>query len=97
MAGLCVGFRQSWNMSVMGIGIMIALTLISAIRFSIYNTLPAYHPISTVAIYNAFIPVFGVVFFSLILGELFMWKYLIAGLFVGGGIIAVNYRKCKSG
>ena len=78
MAGYCIGFKQSWNLSVVGIGIMIALTLISAISFSIYNTLLAYHPISTVAIYNAFIPIFGVVFSSLILGEQFMWKYLIA-------------------
>lgn len=95
MAGYCIGFKQSWNLSVVGIGIMIALTLISAISFSIYNTLLAYHPISTVAIYNAFIPIFGVVFSSLILGEQFMWKYLIAGIFVAGGSIAVNYKKCK--
>lgn len=59
------------------------------------HTLLAYHPISTVAIYNAFIPIFGVVFSSLILGEQFMWKYLIAGILVAGGIIAVNYKKCK--
>lgn len=95
MVGCCIGFKQSWNLSLVGIGIMIALTLISAISFSIYNTLLAYHPISTVAIYNAFIPIFGVVFSSLILGEQFMWKYLVAGVFVAGGIIAVNYKKCK--
>lgn len=93
IAGLCIGFKQSLNFSLMGIVIIIALTLISAISFSIYNTLLAYHPISTVAIYNAFIPVFGVAFSSLILREQFMWKYLIAGVFVAGGIIAVNYKK----
>ena len=93
IAGLCIGFKQSLNFSLMGIVIIIALTLISSISFSIYNTLLAYHPISTVAIYNAFIPVFGVAFSSLILREQFMWKYLIAGVFVAGGIIAVNYKK----
>lgn len=92
IVGLCIGIKSSWNLSVTGIGIMISLILISAISFSIYNTLIAYHPISTVAIYNAFIPVFGVVFSSLILGEQFMWKYLIAGLFVAAGIFAVNRK-----
>lgn len=93
IAGLCISFKQSLNFSLMGIVIIVALTLISAISFSIYNTLLAYHPISTVAIYNAFIPVFDVAFSSLILREQFMWKYFIAGVFVAGGIIAVNYKK----
>lgn len=93
MVGLCIGFQQPWNRSAAGFGILIALTLISAICFSIYNTLLAYHPISTVAIYNALIPILGIFFSSLILGEQFMWKYLIAGLLVAGGIIAVNHKK----
>lgn len=95
IVGLCIGVGQSWHLSALGITIIIALTLISAISFSIYNTLLAYHPISTVAIYNAFIPIFGVGFSSLILGEQFMWKYLIAGIFVSVGIISVNYKKHK--
>lgn len=92
IVGLCIGVGQSWHLSALGITIIIALTLISAISFSIYNTLLAYHPISTVAIYNAFIPVFGVGFSSLILGEQFMLKYLIAGIFVSIGIINVTIK-----
>ena len=95
VVGLCIGVEQPWHLSALGITIIIVLTLISAISFSIYNTLLAYHPISTVAIYNAFIPIFGVGFSSLILGERFMWKYLIAGILVAVGIIAVNYKKIK--
>lgn len=95
VTGLCIGFDQSWKLTLTGIGIVIALTLISAISFSIYNTLIAHHPISTVAIYNAFIPVFGVVFSSIILREQFMLKYLIAGILVAGGIIAVNFKKLR--
>lgn len=93
--GLCIGVDNLWKLSAVGIVIVIALTLISAISFSIYNTLLAYHPISTVAIYNAFIPIFGVVFSGIILGEQFMWKYLIAGLMVAVGIVAVNYKICE--
>lgn len=100
-AMLCIvaasmGIDRAWNLSLKGIFIIIALILISSISFSIYNSLLAYHPISTVAIYNAFIPVFGVVFASLIIGEPFMWKYLIAGFCVAMGVFIINHRKAKS-
>lgn len=91
-----MGIDKPWNLSLKGICIIIALILISAISFSIYNSLLAYHPISTVAIYNAFIPVFGVVFASLIIGEPFMWKYLIAGFCVAAGVFVINHRNEKS-
>ena len=96
VVGLCIGVAQPWHLSVVGVTIIVALTLISAISFSIYNSLIANHPISTVAIYNAFIPVFGVGFSSLILGEQFMLKYLIAGVLVALGIVAVNRKSKKT-
>lgn len=96
VVGLCIGVGQSWHISVVGVTIIVALTLISAISFSIYNSLIANHPISTVAIYNAFIPVFGVGFSSLILGERFMIKYLAAGVLVALGIVAVNRKSKKA-
>lgn len=96
VVGLCIGVGKPWHMSAVGVTIIVALTLISAISFSIYNSLIANHPISTVAIYNAFIPVFGVGFSSLILGEQFMLKYLFAGVLVALGIVAVNRKKIKS-
>ena len=96
VVGLCIGVGQSWHISAVGVTIIVALTLISAISFSIYNSLIANHPISTVAIYNAFIPVFGVGFSSLILGERFMLKYLIAGVLVALGIVAVNRKSKKT-
>ena len=96
VVGLCIGVAQPWHMSAVGVTIIVALTLISAISFSIYNSLIANHPISTVAIYNAFIPVFGVGFSSLILGERFMIKYLAAGVLVALGIVAVNRKSKKT-
>lgn len=65
--------------------------LISAISFSVYNSLLANHPISKVAIFNAFIPVFGVVFSCIILGEAFQWKYLIAGIMATTGTYLANH------
>lgn len=96
VVGLSIGVAQPWHMSAVGVTIIVALTLISAISFSIYNSLIANHPISTVAIYNAFIPVFGVGFSSLILGEQFMLKYLISGVLVALGIVAVNLKSKKA-
>lgn len=96
IVGLSIGVAQPWHLSAVGVTIIVALTLISAISFSIYNSLIANHPISTVAIYNAFIPVFGVGFSSLILGERFMIKYLAAGVLVALGIVAVNRKSKKT-
>ena len=81
-----------WNLSVLGIVLIIALTLISAISFSVYNSLLANHPICKVAIFNAFIPVFGVVFSCIILGEAFQWKYLIAGIMATTGTYLANHK-----
>ena len=92
VVGLAIGPDQVWNLSPLGLGLMGALILISAVSFTIFNTLLAYHPISRVAIFNAFIPVFGVVFAMLILGEPFRWKYLLAGLLVAAGIVTVNRK-----
>ena len=50
-----------------------------------FRSLIAYHPISRVAIFNAYIPVFGVILSSLILGERFEPMYLVAGLMVTAG------------
>ena len=49
-----------------------------------------YHPISKVAIYNALIPILGVMFSSIILKEPFMWQYILAGLIVASGIYVIN-------
>lgn len=93
VVGIIVGIDNPWNLTVLGISLLIALTLISAISFSIYNSLIAYHPISKVAIFNAFIPVFGVIFACIILSEKFSYKYLIAGCMATVGSILANRKK----
>ncbi|MGM9584607.1 MAG: EamA family transporter, partial [Faecousia sp.] len=79
-----------------GIPILALLILISAVCFGIYNTLLTYHPISKIAIYNALIPVLGVVFSSLLLGEPFLWQYVVAGGMVAVGIIFLVMPYCNT-
>lgn len=70
--------------------ILAALVAVSAVGFSFYNQLLRYHPVGQIAIYNAFIPVLGVVLSCLLLGEPFSWRYLLSGALVTVGICAVN-------
>ncbi|MCF0146532.1 MAG: DMT family transporter [Eubacterium sp.] len=93
--GIVMKPAGAWNISVSGAAILIALTLISAIAFAVYNELLANHPISRVAIYNALIPVFGVVFSCIILKETFHQRYLLAGILVTAGILFTNRQGRK--
>ena len=92
LVGLMVGVRQPWNLSLWGVTILFVLVLISAVCFGIYNMLLANHPISKVAIYNSLIPVFGVVFSSLLLKEPFSWQYILAAGLTAAGVYVVNRK-----
>ncbi|MGN0572998.1 MAG: EamA family transporter, partial [Acutalibacteraceae bacterium] len=63
--------------------------------FGVYNELLAYHPISKIAIYNALIPVLGVIFAALLLKEELKKQYFVAVLMVAVGIYLVNTTKKK--
>ena len=67
------------------------LCVVSAVCFGVYNQLLAYHPISKIAIFNAFIPILGVIFSSIILGEPMRVKYIIAGCIVALGVYVMNH------
>ena len=92
LVGLMVGVRQPWNLSLWGVTILFVLVLISAVCFGIYNMLLANHPISKVAIYNSLIPVFGVMFSSLLLREPFSWQYILAAGLTAAGVYVVNRK-----
>ena len=92
IVGSGIGIQHSWNLTVKGLLIVVSLILISAICFGIYNMLLAHHPISKVAIYNALIPVFGVMFSSILLQEPFLWQYVVAGGLVASGIYVINRK-----
>ena len=90
--GMAIGTDSLWSVSLKGIIVLIVLILISAVCFAIYNELLAYHPISKVAIYNALIPVLGVIFSALLLNEELKWQYFISVMMVAGGIYLVNRK-----
>ena len=92
LVGLMVGVRQPWTLSLWGVTILFVLVLISAVCFGIYNMLLANHPISKVAIYNSLIPVFGVMFSSLLLKEPFSWQYILAAGLTAAGVYVVNRK-----
>lgn len=93
VTGLVIGTNSPWSMTMKGILVLIALIMISAVCFAIYNELIAYHPISKIAIYNALIPVLGVIFAALLLKEELKWQYFIAVMMVAGGIYFVNRQR----
>lgn len=92
LAGLCMGTTGAWSFRLGGIVVLTALVLISAVCFAIYNELLSVYPISEIAIYNALIPVLGVMFAALLLNEPLKWQYFVAVLLVAAGICIVNKK-----
>ena len=86
-----IGPASKWTINMKSIITMVGLILISAVCFGVYNQLLAYHPISKIAIFNAFIPILGVIFSSIILGEPMRIKYIIAGCMVAFGVYIMNH------
>ena len=90
--GIIIGPAAPWVITVRGLLILLVLIMISAVCFGIYNELLAWHPISQIAIYNALIPVLGVIFAALILSEELKWQYFLSVLMVAAGIYIVNRK-----
>ena len=91
-AGLLAGPNRPWTITAKGIFVLLCLITISAVCFGIYNALLSVHPISEIAIYNALIPVLGVIFAALLLHEELKVQYIIAVILVAIGIHVVNSR-----
>ena len=92
LSGACVGTTSPWEIHLLGLMVLTVLVLISAVCFVIYNELLSFHPISEIAIYNALIPVLGVMFAALLLKEPLKWQYFASVLLVAAGIRVVNAR-----
>ena len=92
LAGASIGTISAWEFQFSGIIILTVLVLISAVCFVIYNELLSFHPISEIAIYNALIPVLGVMFAAVLLQEPLKWQYFASVLLVAIGIRFVNTR-----
>ena len=88
--GLIFKRADKWNISIRGVAVLFILIMISAVCFAVYNELIANHPISEISIFNALIPVLGVVFSSIILREELKWQYICSVIIVSVGIYLVN-------
>ena len=81
------------NVTIVGIVILLLLTCISALGFTLYNKLLTCNPVGKVAIFNSLIPVVGAVTSCLCLGEPFYWKYVAAAALATAGIYLINRVK----
>ncbi len=90
--GFLMGGRIT-SASVTGVLVLIALILISAIGFSLYNMLILYNPVGKIAIFNSFIPVLGAMLSCLILKERFSYRYVISAICVTAGVFIINSEK----
>lgn len=81
------------NVTMLGVFYLILLIGISTIGFGLYNKLLSCNPVGKVAIYNSLIPVVGAVSSCLCLGEVFYWKYIVAGSLATLGIYIINKGK----
>ncbi|MDR2870366.1 MAG: DMT family transporter [Deferribacteraceae bacterium] len=77
-----------------GLGLLAYLIALSSVAISLNAVLLKYNPVSRIMVFSFTIPVFGVFFSGIILGEnIFLLKYFVALVFVCVGIWLVNSRK----
>lgn len=79
-----------------GTALLVYMSLISSVGFSIWTMLLKYNPASEVTIYNLLIPVFGNVLSGIFLGEnIFTLTNISAILLVSLGIVFVNIKSIE--
>lgn len=73
--------------------LLVYMAMLSTVAFSLWTMLLKYNAVGKVAIYGFSIPVFGVLFSAIFLGEqAFSLKNLAALILVSGGILIVNKK-----
>jgi drug/metabolite transporter (DMT)-like permease len=83
-----------WLAGLRAAGILIYLSISIAAAYSLWVELLKYNDVSRVSVFKFAVPVFGVVFSGLLLGEnLFKLKNWISLLLVCFGIVVINIRK----
>ena len=94
LAGLIMGGRLN-IVTIKGALLLLYMAFISAGAYTLWSLLLKHNPVSKVAVFGFFTPIFGVILSAIILGEStsFQPKTLAALLFVCIGIIIVNYKK----
>ena len=90
-AGLLMGGRLRAP-GAFGVFVLCCLVAISTYGFSVYNKLISCNPVGEIAIFNSLIPILGVTFSCLLLGEPLRPNYAAAGALVAAGIFVINRR-----
>lgn len=93
--GLCLGGTVVIT-SVKAAAVLIYLSFLSAIAYSVWGVLLKFNPVSRVTIYSFMTPVFGVILSSLMLSEqsnVAPLNLIITLVLVCAGIIVLNYKK----
>lgn len=76
--------------------ILLWLSFVSAVAFSIWTALLKHHPASMITVFNLLVPVFGTILSGVMLGEnVFRIETAVALLLISAGITAVNLSKSK--
>lgn len=90
LLGLVMGGHIQWNLG--GIGCLLWLALVSGIAYTLWGVLLAKFPVSSVGIFGCTIPMFGVLFSSLILHEsqAFSLQTLCALSLITAGVLLIN-------
>ena len=95
-AGAIGGGAAGLTWSPAGVGLLLYLSLLSAVAFTVWTMLLKEHPVGKVTVYMFLIPVFGSLLSACILQEeVFTLRNLAALLLVCAGIAAVNYQGQK--
>lgn len=94
LLGLCMGGRI-YTATASGVGLLLYMGFISAGAYTLWGILLKYNPVSKVAVFGFFTPIFGVILSALILNEgtSFDLKTFAALVLVCCGIIVVNIKK----
>lgn len=89
--GLAAGGQIAWNLQ--GSPVLLWLAVVSAGAYSLWGLLLAHWPVSSVSIFTCAIPVFGVAFSWLFLGEIPGWSAMAALLLIMTGILCINLKQ----
>jgi len=92
LTGLLFGGQVVIN-SMSGVGILLYLSLVSAVAYGLWGILLKHNPVSRVTVFSFMIPVFGVFFSVLLLNEqntVGIWNLLLTLLLTSGGILLLN-------
>jgi len=89
-----VGGGTLATVSISGLLILLYLSVLSALAFTLWSQVLKYHPVSKISVFTFIVPITGTLFSALVLGEDIMHiKYPISLILVTLGIYTIHMRK----